>query len=202
MVQGGSTAVQPPAQLVHNDYTLTSGPARLKQLAALPGVNDVTKRIQGEVPLLTQQEVELALSSRFAIVNVWRNIREEPVRVLPLACCDARSVAAEDLCVFEIHYADRVGENYFAAHAPRHSWYYYPDMTRDEALLIKQWDSRGALVTGSGMSSTFSLHTAFHDPSTPAGSPDRESIELRFLCIFGAPSAVPDVIGGQVRARL
>ena len=43
--------------------------------------------------------------------------------------------------MFEIHYADRVGQNYFAAHHPDHAWNYFPALTRDEALLIKQWDS-------------------------------------------------------------
>jgi len=163
----------------------------------------VSRRIQGEAPLLTREEAELAASTRFAIVNVWRNISEEPVRVLPLACCDARSVVASDLCVFEIHYADRVGENYFAAHEPRHTWYYYPRMAREEALLIKQWDSHGALVTGSDSCSTFSLHTAFQDPTTPVGSPDRESIEVRCICVFGASSIPrPIVVGETPRPRL
>ena len=50
----------------------------------------------------------------------------------------------DDLVVFEIHYADRIGENYFAKHADAHRWYFYPALTRDEALLIKQWDSAEA----------------------------------------------------------
>ena len=43
--------------------------------------------------------------------------------------------------MFEIHYADRIGQNYFAAHHPDHDWFYFPALTRDEALIIKQWDS-------------------------------------------------------------
>ncbi|CAK0840984.1 unnamed protein product [Prorocentrum cordatum] len=124
----------------------------------------------------------MARRGRFAIVNVWRSIRDEPVSVLPLACVDAGTVDAEDLCVFEIHYADRIGENYFAAHSPRHRWYYYPGMVREEAMLIKQWDSDGALV--GGPHATFALHSAFVDPTTPEGAHDRESIEVRCVCVY------------------
>ena len=40
----------------------------------------------------------------------------DPVEINPLALCDASTVSPQDLVVFEIHYADRVGENYFAKH--------------------------------------------------------------------------------------
>ena len=38
------------------------------------------------------------------------------------------SVDPDDLVVFEIHYEDRVGENYFAKHADRHRWTFFPLM--------------------------------------------------------------------------
>jgi hypothetical protein len=52
--------------------------------------------------------------------------------------------------VFVINYADSVGEIYFSKPAPGHEWNYYPAMTRDEALLIKQWDSAGPLAQSKG----------------------------------------------------
>lgn len=89
--------------------------------------------------VLTHSDVDHALQSgRFAIINVWRNITAEPVKTRPLALCDALSVHPDDLVVFEIHYANRIGENYFAKHRSDHRWHYYPELTRDEALLIKQ----------------------------------------------------------------
>jgi len=181
----GGSAVQAPASIVHGDYTLTSGPRRLEQLAQPPKANDTLGKLLSGVPVVSAEALEMAQRGRFAIVNVWRNVREEPVEVLPLACCDAESTAPEDLCVFEIHYADRVGENYFAAHAERHRWYYFPRMERDEAMLIKQWDSCGTL-TG-GQRAPFALHSAFADPTTPESASDRESIEVRCLCIFEDP---------------
>ena len=86
---------------------------------------------------------------RFAIINLWRNIVAEPVELNPLALCDAATVKPEDLVVFEIHYTDRIGENYFK-HDQRHRWFYYPEMSRDEALLIKQWDSAGEMAASRG----------------------------------------------------
>ena len=107
--------------------------------------------------------------------------------------CDAQTVDPDELVVFEIHYSDRVGENYFAKHAETQQMYYYPMMTKDEALLIKQWDSAGALAQSDGREGdsarpngpcTFSFHSAFDDPSTPEGAPDRWSIEVRCMVIY------------------
>ena len=60
----------------------------------------------------------------------------------PLAVCDARSVAAEDLVAADIHYPSRRGEIYLVRHSPSHAWAYFPGMDRDEALVFKQYDSR------------------------------------------------------------
>ena len=142
---------------------------------------------------------------RFMLVNVWRNISSTPVATWPLACCDAATVSTDELVVFELHYADRVGENYFARHRPAHRWYYFPRMRRDEVILIKQWDSHGGLASeedpraepwdgpsrGAAAAakqpegqSTFALHCAFADPTSLPDAPDRESIEVRCFAIL------------------
>ena len=195
----GGQQVQGPASIAHGDYTLRSAPERLQQLAQPPGGNDTLRSMidQGQSlqSLLEPEQVDRALDTggRFAIINVWRNIAAEPVATHPLALCDAQSVHPEDLVVFEIHYQDRVGENYFSKHASRHQWYYYPTMTRDEALLIKQWDSAGSLARSEGHQAdsddtqapcTFSFHTAFQDPSTPPEAPERWSIEVRCVALY------------------
>jgi len=193
-IEGGQQ-VQGPAHVVHGDYTLTSAPQRLRDLAQPPGANDTLRDVlrPGQA-LLDPAAVDRSLAGgRFAIINVWRNIAAEPVATHPLALCDARSVRPEDLVVFEIHYHDRVGENYFARYADGHRWYFYPALTRDEALLIKQWDSAGALARSEGASPdaadpgspcTFSFHSAFEDPMTPPDAPERWSIEVRCVAIY------------------
>lgn len=194
-IQGGQQ-VQGPAHVVHGDYTLYSAPQRLRDLAKPPGGNDTLKSVLTEgQSLISDDMVERSLleGGRFSIINVWRNIGKEPVATHPLALCDGQSVDPNDLVVFEIHYQDRIGENYFAKHAARHQWYFYPEMTGDEAILIKQWDSAGPLARSNGADAdssnlqapcTFSFHTAFEDPSTIPDAPERWSIETRCIVIY------------------
>lgn len=191
----GGNAVQGPASLVHGDYTADSAPRRFKLLGETPKLNDPLKKILGETPLIDQPTVDGALSGerRYAFINVWRPI--QTVKTKPLACADAATVTADDLVVFKIVYADRVGENYFAKWRQAHEWFYFPSMTPDEVMLIKQWDSHGELApggprkagaTGSApeRTSTFALHSAFADPNSAKDDPDRESIEVRLVLVF------------------
>jgi len=192
----GGQEVQGPARIAHGDYTLTSAPERLQRLAQEPCENDTLRSaIAPGASLLDLAEVEQAIgeNGRFAIINVWRNIADEPVATHALALCDAQTVTPTDLSVFELHYADRVGENYFSKPDPGHAWYYYPAMTRDEAVLIKQWDSAGPLAQSKGQRPdsddpqapcTFSFHTAFDDASTPPNAPARWSIEVRCVVMY------------------
>ena len=191
----GGQEIQGPAHIVHGDYTLTSAPQRLMDLTKPPSINDTVKTLlnKGESLLDSNQVSEIISAGRFSIINVWRNIAQEPVQTNPLALCDATTVHPNDLVVFEIHYNDRVGENYFSKHNDSHQWYFYPNMTYSEALLIKQWDSQGTLAQSNGKVSdfaesnepcTFSFHSSFEDPKTPLNAPDRWSIEVRCAAIY------------------
>ena len=191
----GDQKIQEPIHIVHGDYTLTSGSQRLRDLTRAPGINDTLRSVLPEdTSLINEKHADRILNGgRFAIINVWRNITEAPVEAHPLALCDGRSVTPRDLVVFEIHYQDRIGENYFAKYSPKHQWYYYPKVTRDEALLIKQWDSDGMLARSRGNQAdgvdadapcTFSFHSAFDDPATPQDAPDRCSIEVRCMVVY------------------
>lgn len=94
--------------------------------------------------------MENSLKGRYMFINVWRSIADTPVRDMPLALCDAQTFSSDDLITFEIRYADRIGENYFATHTESHRWVYYPEMVKDEAILLKVWDSHGSIATGYG----------------------------------------------------
>ncbi|NKB98728.1 MAG: hypothetical protein GKR90_09590 [Pseudomonadales bacterium] len=190
----GGQEVQGPAHVVHGDYTLQSAPDRLQQLAQPPSGNDTLLGILPDnTALIPPEALARAKEGRFAIINVWRNIDDKPVATHPIALCDAQTVEPEELVVFEIHYPDRIGENYFAKYSDRQRMYYYPEVNRDEALLIKQWDSAGPLARSQGAlgdgqdrqkTCTFSFHSAFDDPKTPDNAPDRWSIEVRCLVIY------------------
>ncbi|KAI0557301.1 hypothetical protein FGB62_320g017 [Gracilaria domingensis] len=191
----GGQPVQDPVHIVHGDYTLHSAPERLERLTRLPGGNDTFRPLLEEGETLLPPELATKVKAgelRFAIVNVWRNIADEPVASHALTLCDARTVLPEELVVFEIHYQDRIGENYFAKHTDRHTWYTYPAMTPEEALLIKQWDSAGTLARSGGMHGdgssngpcSFSFHSAFEDAVPTPNAPERWSIEVRCIAIY------------------
>lgn len=152
---GADGSRRPPVRRIHNDFTARSGPRRVAGL-----LGDGIRRWR-----------------RVALVNVWRPI-VEPVETAPLALADARSVAPEDLIAADLVYPDRTGEIYYAAHSSRHRWRYYPQMGREEALLIKGYDS---LEDGRAR---WALHTAFDDPTSRAGAAPRESIEVRAAVLF------------------
>eukprot|EP00591_Stephanopyxis_turris_P012919 CAMPEP_0195524942 /NCGR_PEP_ID=MMETSP0794_2-20130614/25075_1 /TAXON_ID=515487 /ORGANISM="Stephanopyxis turris, Strain CCMP 815" /LENGTH=354 /DNA_ID=CAMNT_0040655277 /DNA_START=182 /DNA_END=1246 /DNA_ORIENTATION=+ len=187
------SVVQQPAGLAHNDYTRVSAPRRLEQLTLPPKANDVLKSRLGNEPPLCRDVLQR--KKRYAFVNVWRNVREEPVACAPLACVDAKSNTMDDLVTFRIVYSDRVGENYFVKHSQKHDWKYFDGMELEEALLIKQWDSDGGIARGRDEDfdgseeeedgrSTFSIHSAFLDPSSPPDAPPRESIEVRCVVVW------------------
>ena len=57
--------------------------------------------------------------------------------------------------------------------------YYFPNMTQDELLVFKNYDS-----AASAPSNGVGMHSSFHDPSTPSSAPPRESIESRVICFY------------------
>jgi len=143
-----------PATRVHVDQTVTSG----------------ANRVREHLP----DEADELLKGRVQVINLWRPIRG-PVRDTPLAMCDGQTVAEGDLVASDLIYPNRRGETYSVKYNPNHRWFYFPDMTPDEAILLKCYDSATDGRT------RFGPHTAFVDPTTPADVPPRESIELRAL---------------------
>jgi len=111
---------------------------------------------------------------------VWRPMRG-PLKHMPLALCDAQSVELHDLVATDLILRDRVSETYRLTYNPNHRWYYFPDMQRDEAILIKCYDSDGSRAR-------FTPHVSFDDPTTPPDAPPRESIEVRAFVFFDAGS--------------
>ena len=149
-----------PAKQLHVDYTVKSGPQRARDVLG-----------QAETDRL------LAAGARIVQVNVWRPIRG-PVQRSPLALADAATVAPADLVATDQVFPDRVGEIYNIAHTPSQRWYHAPQMTVDEVLLIKGWDSRD------DGRARFTPHGAVHLPSTRSDAPPRESIEVRTFVVI------------------
>jgi hypothetical protein len=157
----GENSVKEPVKRVHNDFTAKSGYTRARLELAARGIDNIDELLQ----------------QRFAIINVWRGMAQ-PIQESPLAVCDAQTIAATDLVASNLVYRDRIGETYAVTYNSEHKWFYFPQMHRDEALLIKCFDSA---VDGRAR---FAAHTAFADPTSPADAPPRESIELRTLVFY------------------
>jgi hypothetical protein len=152
-----TSSLREPVRRVHNDQTFVSGP----------------RRVRDHLPA---DEAAQRLKHRFAIINLWRPL--DVVEQLPLALCDARSIAANDLVPSDLVYKDKVGETFSFTHNPAHRWYYFPKLRPDEALLLKIYDSRD------DGTARLTAHTAFEDPTTPEGAAPRRSIELRALVFW------------------
>jgi hypothetical protein len=157
MAKAGLNGAREPVKFAHNDYTLKSGPQRVRDLLG--------------------DEAEALLKHRFAEINVWRPIRG-PVEETPLAVCDAQSMTLADFITTDLKYRDRTGEVYSVAYSPTHRWYYFPRMQRNEALLLKCYDS------AEDGRARFTAHTGFDDPTSPPNAAPRESIEARMLVFF------------------
>ena len=149
--------VRQPVKAVHNDYTEKSAPQRVRDL-------------------LPENEAAETLKRRYSIVQVWRPIKD--VESEPLAICDGRSIPQKGFIMLERRYSYRTGEVYHISYSKKHKWLYFPNMTRDEALIFKVFDTD----TKAGV--RFTAHSAFDDPTSPANASPRESIELRALAFY------------------
>lgn len=113
---------------------------------------------------------------RCAHYNVWRALSPAPQDV-PLALCDARSLAPEDLIAADAVF-DEPGkpewsfEGLVVAHNPAHRWHAFHDLNPDEAILFKTHD-------GDPARAHHVPHVAFDLPGCPADAPPRVSIEMR-----------------------
>lgn len=113
---------------------------------------------------------------RSAQYNVWR-VMSPPPQDVPLAVCDARTLAPEDLIPADAIF-DHDGAVAFSfealliRHNPKQHWAFFSNMRPEEALIFKTHDSdpdRAHCVP----------HGAFDDPGCPANVPPRASIEMR-----------------------
>jgi hypothetical protein len=108
-----------------------------------------------------------------------------------LAVCDHRSVSDDEGVPNVLYIVDQIpeGEAMFAPmpdeqqmaaaifrYNPHHRWWYFSNMARDEAMLIKFHDSDHSVAWRTP-------HTAFWDTSFPDRKV-RESIECRSIAFF------------------
>jgi hypothetical protein len=167
-----SATVQPPAAEAHVDFT-----------------QRCAERIAGR--LYTNRHPHGPGFRRFIAFSLWRALSPPP-QDMPLAICEGRSVRDDEgthntkVDVDEIPTGDALfapieGEDNMSAatifhHSPAHRWWYFPDMTPDEVIFIKFYDSDHRTAWRCP-------HTAFRDLSRPDAR-ERRSIEYRAIAFF------------------
>ncbi len=182
-----------PVQQVHVDQTPEAAAARVRR--HLP------------------DEADELLKGRFQIINVWRPI-ENPASDTPLAVIDWRSTSPEDFIPVDLMYPKRAdsvmddddrgkeklpdetsyqstegyevrGETMAVAPNEKHKFYYMQNMTPEETMFLKCFDSHGqGMPNGKDGIAVRTPHTAFIDPQTPEDAPGRQSIEVRCLVFY------------------
>lgn len=155
-----------PARYPHADNTDESGASLARFLGEVMGGIDVARY------------------ARVAMYNVWRAFSPPP-QDFPLAVCDGLTTSAADEVTVTAITEELAGagtrqivhDTIGYLYNPAHRWYYYPDMTVDEVIVFKSHDSD---PTRTGRIP----HSAFTDPTCPAGVPTRASVEVRALALF------------------
>lgn len=169
-----------PIEFVHSDFTddyldMIRDPDRAYGAFLAPALETIGVR-----------QDEIAKAERVVMLQFWRNVgARRPDR--PLALCDAASVPRSDL--FSILVPEYGGQRLefetFGVRCPkdpdRHRWYTYPDLTAEEVIVFRTYDSRCA-AEGRPF---WTPHSAFRDPRAGTDSAQRESVEMRVLCFFG-----------------
>jgi len=136
---------------------------------------------------------------RFQLINVWRPILNT-VYDWPLAVCEASTLdVVYDLVPTTLKYAPPTpaGEIYSVTYSPNHKWWFWSEMTPDDVILLKCYDSASRALTQVKESKADVLeselrdvagltpHTAFFDAEGAKKSSDkRHSIEVRTLVFY------------------
>ncbi|KAH7040505.1 uncharacterized protein B0I36DRAFT_357794 [Microdochium trichocladiopsis] len=188
-------AARAPVQAVHVDQTPAAADVRVRRHIADP--DEAERRIKG----------------RYQLINVWRPI-ENAASDHPLAVIDWRSTKPEEFVPVNLLYPKRKpgdaddddrgkevapdrstwastegyearGETMRVLPSEDHRFYYVKDMTPDEVLLLKCYDSHGeGRPDGRQGVALRTPHSAFEDPNTPKDAPPRQSIEVRCLVFY------------------
>jgi hypothetical protein len=140
----------------HMDYSPVAGP----MLAALQD------QMQG---------LPIQAYSRLMIIQAWQ-VLSLPPQDFPLAICDGSTVLDTDL-VEEVY--DGYGLRHYKLgvhYSPLQRWYYFPNMTPDEFILFKGYDTDDTR-------SARAAHSAFDNRHASPNAVPRVSIESRY-CVY------------------
>jgi hypothetical protein len=151
-----------PANFVHLDYTRTSAPQFLHWSAAAMGIT-------------------LPPFRRFVAYQTWRAVSPAP-HDSTLAICDGRSVGLSESVVFDSVLGPqgepgKVFEARICRYGPTHQWYFLSNMTLDDLLIFKGYDSDMPDAMNA-------MHSAFDNPHAGDHAVPRKSMEARFMALY------------------
>ena len=116
----------------------------------------------------------------YSMVNFWRTVHmSEPLQHMPLAILDASSVSHDDLVhsgLKNFTHTGRISNQLHLKFNENHRWYYYPNMTVDEVLVMNLYNN-----FKDDHSATFRqcFHSAFENPIASKNAEQRQSCEHR-----------------------
>jgi len=130
--------------------------------------------------VLRDHGVEPKKGQKYAWFNTWQPF-DNPAINNPLTFIDAGTLPRED--VIDYYYTGRNRDSLVAApvYNPEHRWCYFPEMTTEEVIVLKQMDQRPDHVV-------YCPHTSFDNPLVGDDAPPRRSIETRIVAVFDAHS--------------
>jgi hypothetical protein len=119
--------------------------------------------------------------SRMVIIQAWRALSPPP-QDIPLAFCDANTVGDKDIAIIDYvsNAKDPAGsatKSISFCFDPAQRWYYFPQMTSDELILFKGYDSDTHYRV-------WAPHSAFDNRRHDHNALPRESIEARFFVYY------------------
>lgn len=135
--------------------------------------NDFETLRQMARALAPEQGREELLRGRQILINLWRPIRT--VEKDPLAIVDGSTMRRANMHPVRLLASRALAKaphGYNLSYDPGQRWYYVSRLQPDEVLAFKQIDTQSDAVQFAG-------HSAFSDPTSAAGAPERESIEIR-----------------------
>lgn len=186
-VTGASVVISSPGPIARyadrKDEAAAKGTADAARFAHTD-YSDVSAR-DHFLPQLMDPDEAFRRFRRITVYQTWRAL-SGPYQDVPLTVTDGRTVRKSDmvtsLTVLGTEYTGTHAENSsfefsLCRYHPDHRWYYFSQMRPDEVLIFKGYD-----FDPEQPSRLF--HTAFDDPSAPAGTPPRASVEARAFAFF------------------
>lgn len=165
--------IQGAIRSVHSDYAPSFEHLQRKEFDTLPPhFSDFkTKTRDGYT-----HSKKFSEYSRCVIIQFWKNIGS-PTMDFPLGFIDKSTIPEDDVFIQGTNEPDghggrRIFDTVLFKHNPKHGWYYFPEMTGDETVMFKTFDTENFV---------YAPHASFRDKRY---AQERRSIECRVSCWF------------------